>query len=158
MLSLGRTEFWYQIFLLPISSCIHSRYVSTLPGRTLFTPKVHIHTPHTHTKRHSHTHTCTHTHMHTHTSKHIYMHIHTYTHVQTYTHMHTHIHTHTHAHTHTHTHTRTHLRTHMHTHTHTHAHKHTVEPVYCGHLGTKKKCPDYQGVLIFQVNLYHLGP
>ena len=30
----------------------------------------------------------------------------------------------------------------------------TVEPVYCGHLGTNKKCPDYQGVLIFQVSLY----
>ena len=26
----------------------------------------------------------------------------------------------------------------------------TVEPVYYGHLGTRKKCPDYQGVLIFQ--------
>ena len=37
----------------------------------------------------------------------------------------------------------------------------TVEPVYYGHLGTTKKCPDYQGVLIFQVSLYekhHLGP
>ena len=36
----------------------------------------------------------------------------------------------------------------------------TVEPVYYGHLGTNKKCPDYQGVLIFQVSLYdkaHLG-
>ena len=31
---------------------------------------------------------------------------------------------------------------------------HTVEPVYYGHLGTGKKCPDYQGVLIFQVVLY----
>ena len=31
---------------------------------------------------------------------------------------------------------------------------HTVESVYCGHLGTDKKCPDYQGVLIFQVILY----
>ena len=30
----------------------------------------------------------------------------------------------------------------------------TVEPVYYGHLGTDKKCPDYQGVLIFQVILY----
>ena len=30
----------------------------------------------------------------------------------------------------------------------------TVEPVYYGHLGTNKKCPDYQGVLIFQVILY----
>ena len=28
-----------------------------------------------------------------------------------------------------------------------------VEPVYYGHLGTKK-CPDYQGVLIFQISLY----
>ena len=38
---------------------------------------------------------------------------------------------------------------------------HTVEPVYYGHLRTRKKCPDYQGVLIFQVVLYkkyHLGP
>ena len=32
--------------------------------------------------------------------------------------------------------------------------KYTVEPVYYGHLGTNKKCPDYQGVLIFQVILY----
>ena len=30
----------------------------------------------------------------------------------------------------------------------------TVEPLYYGHLGTNKKCPDYQGVLIFQVSLY----
>ena len=30
----------------------------------------------------------------------------------------------------------------------------TEEPVYYGHLGTNKKCPDYQGVLIFQVSLY----
>ena len=30
----------------------------------------------------------------------------------------------------------------------------TVEPVYYGHLGTNKKCPDYQGVLIFKVILY----
>ena len=29
----------------------------------------------------------------------------------------------------------------------------TVEPVYFGHLGTNQKCPDYQGVLIFQVIL-----
>ena len=29
----------------------------------------------------------------------------------------------------------------------------TVEPVYYGHLGTTQKCPDYQGVLIFQVSL-----
>ena len=31
---------------------------------------------------------------------------------------------------------------------------HTVEPVYYGNPGTNKKCPDYQGVLIFQVSLY----
>ena len=30
----------------------------------------------------------------------------------------------------------------------------TVEPVYYGHLGTDQRCPDYQGVLIFQVSLY----
>ena len=30
----------------------------------------------------------------------------------------------------------------------------TVEPVYYGHLGTSQKCPDYQGVLIFQVSLH----
>ena len=30
----------------------------------------------------------------------------------------------------------------------------TVEPVYYGHLGTNQRCPDYQGVLIFQVSLY----
>ena len=29
-----------------------------------------------------------------------------------------------------------------------------MEPVYYGHLGTNQKCPDYQGVLIFQVSLY----
>ena len=29
-----------------------------------------------------------------------------------------------------------------------------MEPVYYGHLGTNKKCPDYQGVLIFQFSLY----
>ena len=34
----------------------------------------------------------------------------------------------------------------------------TVEPVYYGHLGTNKKCPDYQGVLIFQVSLYDKAP
>ena len=33
-----------------------------------------------------------------------------------------------------------------------------MEPVYYGHLGTNKKCPDYQGVLIFQVNLYAKAP
>ena len=27
-----------------------------------------------------------------------------------------------------------------------------------GHLGTNKKCPDYQGVLIFQVSLYDKAP
>ena len=35
----------------------------------------------------------------------------------------------------------------------------TVEPVYYGHLETIKRCPDYQGVLIFQVSYiirYHL--
>ena len=32
-----------------------------------------------------------------------------------------------------------------------------MEPVYYGHLGTSKKCPDYQGVLIFQVILYEKG-
>ena len=30
----------------------------------------------------------------------------------------------------------------------------TVEPVYYGHLGTSQKCPDYQGVLIFQISLH----
>ena len=34
----------------------------------------------------------------------------------------------------------------------------TVEPVYYGHLGTDQKCPDYQGVLIFQVSLYEKAP
>ena len=29
-----------------------------------------------------------------------------------------------------------------------------VEPVYYGHLGTSQKCPDYRGVLIFQVSLH----
>ena len=29
-----------------------------------------------------------------------------------------------------------------------------VEPVYYGHLGTNKMCPDYQGGLIFQVILH----
>ena len=32
--------------------------------------------------------------------------------------------------------------------------QYTVEPVYYGHLGTSQKCPDYQGVLIFQVSLH----
>ena len=27
--------------------------------------------------------------------------------------------------------------------------------VYYGHLGTSQKCPDYQGVLIFQVSLHN---
>ena len=30
----------------------------------------------------------------------------------------------------------------------------TVESVYYGHLGTNERCPDYQGILIFQVSLY----
>ena len=30
----------------------------------------------------------------------------------------------------------------------------TVEPVYYGHFETSQKCPDYQGVLIFQVSLH----
>ena len=30
----------------------------------------------------------------------------------------------------------------------------TVELVYYGHLGTSQQCPDYQGVLIFQVSLH----
>ena len=34
----------------------------------------------------------------------------------------------------------------------------TVEPVYYGHLGTSKKCPDYQGALVFQVILYEKVP
>ena len=34
----------------------------------------------------------------------------------------------------------------------------TVEPMYYGHLGTNKKCPNYQGVLIFQVNLHIKAP
>ena len=34
----------------------------------------------------------------------------------------------------------------------------TVEPVYYGHLGINKKCPDYQGVLILQVSLYDKAP
>jgi len=33
----------------------------------------------------------------------------------------------------------------------------TVKPVYSGHLGTSLKCPVYQGVLIFQVNLHVNG-
>ena len=33
----------------------------------------------------------------------------------------------------------------------------TVEPVCYGHLGNHK-CPDYQGVLIFQVSLYDKAP
>ena len=35
-----------------------------------------------------------------------------------------------------------------------HVHGYTVKPVYSGHLGTSLKCPDYQGVLIFQVSLH----
>ena len=34
----------------------------------------------------------------------------------------------------------------------------TVEPVYYGQLVTSKECPDYQGVLIFQVVLYEKVP
>ena len=34
----------------------------------------------------------------------------------------------------------------------------TVEPVYYGHLETNRKCPGYQGVLIFQVSLYDKAP
>ena len=34
----------------------------------------------------------------------------------------------------------------------------TVEPVYYGHLGTNQRCPDYQGVLIFQVSLHDKAP
>ena len=34
----------------------------------------------------------------------------------------------------------------------------TLECVYYGHLGTSKKCPDYQGVLIFQVISYEKVP
>ena len=30
----------------------------------------------------------------------------------------------------------------------------TVEPVYYGDIRTSQKCPDYQGVLIFQVSLH----
>ena len=33
-------------------------------------------------------------------------------------------------------------------------HMKTVGPVYYGYLETNKMCPDYQGVLIFQVVLY----
>ena len=29
-----------------------------------------------------------------------------------------------------------------------------LEPVYYGQLGTSHECPDYQGVLIFQVSLH----
>ena len=32
--------------------------------------------------------------------------------------------------------------------------KYAITSSYYGHLGTDKKCPDYQGVLIFQVILY----
>ena len=35
--------------------------------------------------------------------------------------------------------------------------KGTVKPVYSGYLGTSLKCPDYQGVLIFQVSLHVNG-
>ena len=33
----------------------------------------------------------------------------------------------------------------------------TMKPVYSGHPGTNLKCPDYQGVLIFQVSLHVNG-
>ena len=33
----------------------------------------------------------------------------------------------------------------------------TVKPVYSGHLETSLKCPDYQGVPIFQVGLHANG-
>ena len=36
--------------------------------------------------------------------------------------------------------------------------QYTVEPVYYGHLGTNQRCPDYQGVLIFQISLYDKAP
>ena len=39
-----------------------------------------------------------------------------------------------------------------------HTYIHTMEPVYYGHLGTNQRCPDYQGVLIFQVSLYDKAP
>ena len=56
--------------------------------------------------------------------------------------------------THKHTQTRTQAHTHTHTNTTAKYMKYTVEPVYYGHLGTNQKYPDYQGVLIFQVNLH----
>ena len=34
----------------------------------------------------------------------------------------------------------------------------TVKPVYYGRFRTNRKCPDYQGALIFQVNLYDKEP
>ena len=33
-----------------------------------------------------------------------------------------------------------------------------MEPVYYGHLGTDQKCPNYQGVLFYQVILYDKVP
>ena len=30
-----------------------------------------------------------------------------------------------------------------------------ITPVYYGRLGTSQKCPDYQGVLIFQISLHN---
>ena len=36
--------------------------------------------------------------------------------------------------------------------------EYTVEPVYYGHLGTNQRCPDYQGILIFQASLYDKAP
>ena len=34
----------------------------------------------------------------------------------------------------------------------------TAEPVYYGHRGANKKCPDYKGVLIFLVSSYDKAP
>ena len=33
-----------------------------------------------------------------------------------------------------------------------------MEPAYYGHLGIIHKCPDYLGVLIFQISLYDKAP
>ena len=84
--------------------------------------------------------------------------------VQMHVHTHSHMYTHTYIHAHIHMHTHTYIRTCMHTytcihiHTYVHACTHTVESVYYGHLGTTHTCPDYQGVLIFQVSLYDKAP
>ena len=49
--------------------------------------------------------------------------------------------------------------------THVRMYTRTVEPLYFGHLGTRKDCPDYQGVLISGVEdvlwlviMDHLAP